>query len=188
MEIPDAVKWLLPIVVGQSWPEGDETKLRALAEAWHTASGAIAPAQEAGAKASDTILQNWTGQGADAYREQWKKFVEGDEAYFKQLADASKTQESAVSGAVAGVVGAASGSIVKGATESLSHSAAGQIADSAMRAGARGAVEGVAQTVGQAAVTGKLGELTPEQLLMGASGGAVGGAVGGAKESIHAIG
>ena len=41
---------------------------------------------------------------------------------------------------------------------------------------------------GQAAVTGKLGELTPEQLLMGASGGAVGGAVGGAKESIHAIG
>src|SRR5436305_747895 len=318
MEMPDAVKWLLPIVVGESWPEGDEDKLRALRDAWHTASSSIAPASEAGNQAASGIRDNWTGTGADAFAEQWKKFVDGDDAYFKQLADAtkalgdscdqtaldveytkymiiisliilaaqiaamiaaaaatfggstagiapaqmatrmtvqmlfrqlleklaqqgfkqlakellekflkqglkkigmevlkneainlgmdagvqglqmlkgdrkswdwSKTQESAVSGAVAGVVGAASGSIGKGATESLSHSAAGQIADSAMRAGARGAVEGVAQTVGQAAVTGKLGELTPEQLLMGASGGAVGGAVGGAKESIHAIG
>lgn len=48
MEMPDAVKWLLPIVVGESWPEGDETKLRALRDAWHTASSAIGPASDAG--------------------------------------------------------------------------------------------------------------------------------------------
>ncbi|WP_414641821.1 WXG100 family type VII secretion target, partial [Amycolatopsis sp.] len=307
MEMPDAVKWLLPIVVGESWPEGDETKLRALRDAWHQASSAIAPATEAGNQAASGIRDNWTGDGADAFVEQWKKFVDGDEAYFKQLADAtkalgdscdqtaldveytkymiiislivlaaqiaamiaaaavtfggstagiapaqmatrmtvqmlfrqlleklaqqgfkqvakellekllkqglkkigmevlkneainlgmdagiqglqmakgdrqswdwSKTSDAAISGAVGGVVGAASGSIGRGATEGLSHSAGGQVADAALRAGARGAVEGVAQTVGQAAVTGDLGSLTPEQLLMGASSGAVGGAV-----------
>ncbi|MEU4518464.1 toxin glutamine deamidase domain-containing protein [Amycolatopsis sp. NPDC024027] len=315
--MPDAVKWLLPIVVGESWPEGDETKLRALRDAWHTASSAIGPVSETGGQAASGIRDNWTGDGADAFAEQWKKFVEGDEAYFKQLADAakalgdscdqtaldveytkymiiislivlaaqiaamiaaaavtfggstagiapaqiatrmtvqmlfrqlleklaqqgfkqvakellekllkqglkkigmevlkneainlgmdagiqglqmakgdrkdwdwSKTSDAAISGAVGGVVGAASGSIGRGATEGLSHSAGGQIADAAMRAGARGAVEGVAQTVGQAAVTGELGSLTPEQLLMGASSGAVGGAVGGAKEQMHSV-
>ena len=308
MEMPDAVKWLLPIVVGESWPEGDETKLRALRDAWHTASTALGPATDAGNQAASGIRDNWTGDGADAFVEQWKKFVEGDEAYFKQLADAtkalgnscdqtaldveytkymiiislivlaaqiaamiaaaavtfggstagiapaqvatrmtvqmlfrqlleklaqqgfkqvakellekllkqglkkigmeilkneainlgmdagiqglqmakgdrqswdwSKTSDAAISGAVGGVVGAASGSIGRGATEGLSHSAGGQVADAALRAGARGAVEGVAQTVGQAAVTGDLGSLTPEQLLTGASSGAVGGAVG----------
>ncbi|HET6705367.1 MAG TPA: toxin glutamine deamidase domain-containing protein, partial [Amycolatopsis sp.] len=315
--MPDAVKWLLPIVVGESWPEGDETKLRALRDAWHTASAAIGPVSETGNQAASGIRDNWTGDGADAFAEQWKKFVEGDEAYFKQLADAakalgdscdqtaldveytkymiiisliilaaqiaamiaaaavtfggstagiapaqiatrmtvqmlfrqlleklaqqgfkqvakellekllkqglkkigmevlkneainlgmdagiqglqmakgdrkdwdwSKTSDAAISGAVGGVVGAASGSIGRGATEGLSHSAGGQIADAAMRAGTRGAVEGVAQTVGQAAVTGDLGSLTPEQLLMGASSGAVGGAVGGAKEQLNSV-
>nr|WP_304532905.1 toxin glutamine deamidase domain-containing protein [Amycolatopsis sp. CA-126428] len=315
--MPDAVKWLLPIVVGESWPEGDETKLRALRDAWHTASSAVGPVAETGGQAASGIRDNWTGDGADAFAEQWTKFVEGDEAYFKQLADAakalgdscdqtaldveytkymiiislivlaaqiaamiaaaavtfggstagiapaqiatrmtvqmlfrqlleklaqqgfkqvakellekllkqglkkigmevlkneainlgmdagiqglqmakgdrkdwdwSKTSDAAISGAVGGVVGAASGSIGRGATEGLSHSAGGQIADAAMRAGARGAVEGVAQTVGQAAVTGDLGSLTPEQLLMGASSGAVGGAVGGAKEQLHSV-
>src|SRR5207248_732344 len=172
MEMPDAVKWLLPIVVGESWPEGDETKLRALRDAWHTASSAIGPASDAGNQAAQGIHDNWTGDGADAFAEQWKKFVEGDDAYFKQLADAtkallerllkqglkkigmevlkneainlgmdagiqglqmakgdrkswdwSKTSDAAISGAVGGVVGAASGSIGRGATEGLSHSA-----------------------------------------------------------------
>ena len=90
MEMPDAVKWLLPIVVGESWPEGDETKLRALRDAWHAASSAIGPVSETGNQAASGVRDNWTGDGADAFVEQWKKFVEGDEAYFKQLADASK--------------------------------------------------------------------------------------------------
>ncbi|MFC4084091.1 WXG100-like domain-containing protein [Amycolatopsis samaneae] len=317
MEMPDAVKWLLPIVVGESWPEGDEDKLRALRDAWHNASNAIPQASQIGTTAASGVLNDWSGDGAQAFGEQWKKFVEGDEAYFKNLTEAckalgdscdqtaldveytkymiiisliilaaqiaamiasaavtfggstagiapaqiatrmtvqmlfrqlmqklaqqgfkklakellekflkqglkkigkevlkneamnlgmdagiqglqmakgdrkewdwNKTKDSAISGAVGGVVGAASGSIGRGATEGLSHSAGGQVADAAMRAGARGAVEGVAQTVGQAAVTGKLGELTPDQLLHGATSGAVGGAAGGAKEQIGHI-
>ena len=41
IEIPDEVKWLLPIVVGESWPEGDEDAMRRMADAWRTAANDI---------------------------------------------------------------------------------------------------------------------------------------------------
>ncbi|MFK0243242.1 toxin glutamine deamidase domain-containing protein [Amycolatopsis azurea] len=317
MEMPDAVKWLLPIVVGESWPEGDEDKLRELRDAWHNASKAVQPIADTATKGATEILGGWTGEGAEKFAEAWKKFVEGDEAYFKSLADSSKalgdscnataldveytkymiiislvilaaqivamiaaaavtfggstagiapaqiatrmtvqmifrqlmqklaqegfkkvakellekllkeglkkigkevlqntamnlamdagiqglqmakgdrdswdfskTKDSAISGAVDGVVGAGSSSIGKGATKGLSDSVGGQIVDSAARGAVRGAAEGVASTVGQAAVTGDLDKLSAKDLLMGASGGAVGGGVDGAKSQIGDI-
>ncbi|WP_191256276.1 WXG100-like domain-containing protein [Amycolatopsis oliviviridis] len=317
MEMPDAVKWLLPIVVGESWPEGDEDKLRELRDAWHNASKAIQPIADTATKGATEVLGGWSGQGAEKFAEAWKKFVEGDEAYFKSLADSSKalgdscnataldveytkymiiislvilaaqivamiaaaavtfggstagiapaqiatrmtvqmifrqlmqklaqegfkkvakellekllkeglkkigkevlqntamnlamdagiqglqmakgdrdswdfskTKDSAISGAVDGVVGAGSSSIGKGATKGLSDSVGGQIVDSAARGAVRGAAEGVASTVGQAAVTGDLDKLSAKDLLMGASGGAVGGGVDGAKSQIGDI-
>ncbi|MFJ8910665.1 toxin glutamine deamidase domain-containing protein [Amycolatopsis sp. NPDC102389] len=317
MEMPDAVKWLLPIVVGESWPEGDEDKLRELRDAWHNASKAIQPIADTATKGATEVLGGWTGEGAEKFAEAWKKFVEGDEAYFKSLADSSKalgdscnataldveytkymiiislvilaaqivamiaaaavtfggstagiapaqiatrmtvqmifrqlmqklaqegfkkvakellekllkeglkkigkevlqntamnlamdagiqglqmakgdrdswdfskTKDSAISGAVDGVVGAGSSSIGKGATKGLSDSVGGQIVDSAARGAVRGAAEGVASTVGQAAVTGDLDKLSTKDVLMGASGGAVGGGVDGAKSQIGDI-
>ncbi|MFD6065609.1 WXG100-like domain-containing protein [Amycolatopsis lurida] len=317
MEMPDAVKWLLPIVVGESWPEGDEDKLRELRDAWHNASKAIQPIADTATKGATEVLGGWSGQGAEKFAEAWKKFVEGDEAYFKSLADSSKalgdscnataldveytkymiiislvilaaqivamiaaaavtfggstagiapaqiatrmtvqmifrqlmqklaqegfkkvakellekllkeglkkigkevlqntamnlamdagiqglqmakgdreswdfskTKDSAISGAVDGVVGAGSSSIGKGATKGLSDSVGGQIVDSAARGAVRGAAEGVASTVGQAAVTGDLDKLSAKDVLMGASGGAVGGGVDGAKSQIGDI-
>ncbi|MEV7551697.1 toxin glutamine deamidase domain-containing protein [Amycolatopsis sp. NPDC089917] len=317
MEMPDAVKWLLPIVVGESWPEGDEDKLRELRDAWHNASKAIQPIADTATKGATEVLGGWSGQGAEKFAEAWRKFVEGDEAYFKSLADSSKalgdscnataldveytkymiiislvilaaqivamiaaaavtfggstagiapaqiatrmtvqmifrqlmqklaqegfkkvakellekllkeglkkigkevlqntamnlamdagiqglqmakgdrdswdfskTKDSAISGAVDGVVGAGSSSIGKGATKGLSDSVGGQIVDSAARGAVRGAAEGVASTVGQAAVTGDLDKLSAKDVLMGASGGAVGGGVDGAKSQIGDI-
>ncbi|WP_039794038.1 NAD--arginine ADP-ribosyltransferase [Amycolatopsis alba] len=317
MEMPDAVKWLLPIVVGESWPEGDEDKLRDLRDAWHNASKAVQPIADTATKGATEVLGGWTGEGAEKFAEAWKKFVEGDEAYFKSLADSSKalgdscnataldveytkymiiislvilaaqivamiaaaavtfggstagiapaqiatrmtvqmmfrqlmqklaqegfkkvakellekllkeglkkigkevlqntamnlamdagiqglqmakgdrdswdlskTKDSAISGAVDGVVGAGSSSIGKGATKGLSDSVGGQIVDSAARGAVRGAAEGAVSTVGQAAVTGDLDKLSAKDVLMGASGGAVGGGVDGAKSQIGDI-
>jgi hypothetical protein len=42
IQIPEAVQWLVPIVVGADWPEGDEDALRRLAQAWEQAAAAIA--------------------------------------------------------------------------------------------------------------------------------------------------
>jgi uncharacterized protein YukE len=304
MEMPGAVTWLLPIVVGESWPEGDEDKLRALRDAWHVASKALSPVSEIGSKAASEVTANWTGDSATAFAEQWKKFVDGDEAYFKSLADAakalgdscdqtaldieytkymiiislvilaaqiaamlaaavpslgtstagiapaqiatrmtvqmlfrelleklaqqgfkqlakellerflkqglkkiakevatnvamnvamdagiqglqiakgdrkdwdwSKTKDGAIGGAVDGVVGAASGGIGKKMRGEEGFGVAGKAV--------QGAAEGVASTVGQAAVTGQLGNLSAKDILTGASSGAVSSGVDGAKE------
>ncbi|MDT7724706.1 MAG: hypothetical protein QOI21_1282 [Actinomycetota bacterium] len=307
--MPGEVAWLLPIVVGESWPEGDEDKLRALRDAWLVASKSITPVAEIGSKAASEVVANWTGDSATAFAEQWKKFTEGDEAYFKSLADAaqalgdscdqtaldieytkymiiislvilaaqivamiaaaapsfgastagiapaqiatrmtvqmlfrellqklaqqgfkqlakelleqflkeglkkiakevatnvamnvamdagiqglqmakgdrqswdwSKTKDGAIGGAVDGVVGAASGG--------LSKKMAGEDGFSVAGKAVQGATEGVASTVGQAAVTGDLGNLTAKDILTGASSGAVSTGVDGAKDHFKSV-
>ncbi|WP_158852593.1 WXG100 family type VII secretion target [Saccharothrix deserti] len=88
MEIPDEVKWLLPIVVGESWPEGDEDELRELRDAWHRAAEAIPQVSSTADRGATGVLDGWTGDSAEAFEEVWKKYVEGDEAYFKSLTEA----------------------------------------------------------------------------------------------------
>ncbi|GAB3573991.1 hypothetical protein GCM10027445_34140 [Amycolatopsis endophytica] len=311
MEFPDEVKWLLPIVVGESWPEGDEDKLRELRDAWQAAAEALEPIVEQANSATSEVLSTWTGAPAIQFQQLWDKFVTGDEAYFinltnacnalaksadstaldveytkymiiasliilaiqiaamiaaavvtfggstagivpaqmatrmtvqmvfKQLVqkmlqegfrkvamqllrklakevlinvamnlaldvgiqglqvakgdrelgdwDFTKTAGALASGVAGGVAGAAGKAIPKGATEGLQNSVAGQIADRAVREGARGAVEGVATTVGQAALTGDLDQLRLKDVAMGASAGAVDRATGGAKDQINEI-
>ncbi|WP_456236902.1 WXG100-like domain-containing protein, partial [Actinokineospora pegani] len=88
MEVPDEVKWLLPIVVGESWPEGDEDKLRHLRDAWHAAAKAIPGVSQTADQGAQEALGSWAGEAAHNFEELWKKFVEGDDAYFTALAKA----------------------------------------------------------------------------------------------------
>ncbi|SFS93126.1 toxin glutamine deamidase domain-containing protein [Saccharopolyspora flava] len=85
LEIPDEVKWLLPIVVGESWPEGDEDKLRELSEAWKQAAQALPGAMDAGNAAAREVLASWEGEAAQKFDETWKKFTSGDGAVFSSL-------------------------------------------------------------------------------------------------------
>ncbi|WP_447002636.1 toxin glutamine deamidase domain-containing protein [Saccharothrix isguenensis] len=309
MEIPDEVKWLLPIVVGESWPEGDEDKLRELRDAWHRAAGAIPQVGSTADRGATSIIGEWTGDSAEAFEAAWGKYVDGDEAYFTSLTEAcqalgdscdataldveytkymiiaslimlaisiaamiasavvtfgastagivpaqiatrmtvqmifrqllqklmqqgfkkvaqqvlqrvlrevatnvatgvaldagiqavqvasgdrkswdwGKTGDAAVGGAVEGVVGAASNAVPAGATRGMTDSVGGQVADGAVRAATRGAVEGAVTTVGEAAVTGELDQLSAKDVLMGASGGAVDRGVSGATDSLGAV-
>nr|WP_199442539.1 toxin glutamine deamidase domain-containing protein [Umezawaea beigongshangensis] len=309
MEIPDEVKWLLPIVVGESWPEGDEDKLRDLRDAWHRAADAVPGVSSTADGGARSILDGWTGDGAEAFEEVWKKYVEGDDAYFTSIVEAcralgdscdataldveytkyliiaslivlaisiaamiasaavtfgastagivpaqiatrvavqmifrqllqklaqqgftkvaqqvlqrvlrevatnvatgvaldagiqglqmasgdrrswdlSKTGDAAVGGAVEGVVGAASNAVPRGATRGLSDSVGGEVLDGAVRGATRGAVEGAVTTVGEAAVTGNLDELSAKDVLMGTSSGAVDRGVGGTTDSLGTI-
>lgn len=88
MEMPAEVTWLLPIVVGESWPEGDEDKLRALRDVWHAAAAAITPVTDSGNTAAREVLAAWNGDDAEAFDEFWKKFVDGDDAYLTSLGKA----------------------------------------------------------------------------------------------------
>ncbi len=83
--IPSEITWLFPIVVGESWPEGDEDKLRALGEAWRAASADIDEVITQAGNAATTSFGAMEGQAADAFQEYWKKFVEGADAYLVKL-------------------------------------------------------------------------------------------------------
>ncbi|ASO18473.1 hypothetical protein FHR81_002881 [Actinoalloteichus hoggarensis] len=85
MEIPDEVKWLIPICVGMNWPEGDETALRRLGEAWRQAAADVGAVIEEGQAAADASLNCMEGQTADAFRQMWDQFVAGDERFLVSL-------------------------------------------------------------------------------------------------------
>jgi hypothetical protein len=84
IEIPGAVEWLVPIVVGADWPEGDETALRRLSEAWTAAAAAVEDVIQDGQGAAGGALGCMSGQTAEAFDKYWKQFVEGD-AYLVNL-------------------------------------------------------------------------------------------------------
>ncbi len=85
IQIPEAVQWLVPIVVGADWPEGDEDALRRLAQAWQQAATAIGEATGDGNTAAQAALGAMQGEAADAFAEYWDRFVAGDEQFLVTL-------------------------------------------------------------------------------------------------------
>ena len=87
--MPDEVTWLFPIVVGESWPEGDEDALRRMAEAWRKAAEGIEGVKadaDNGARQATSAMQ---GETHDAFAKFWDGIGgDGDEAALKQLAEA----------------------------------------------------------------------------------------------------
>ncbi|SES47182.1 WXG100 family type VII secretion target, partial [Actinokineospora terrae] len=83
--IPSEITWLFPIVVGESWPEGDEDKLRALADAWRTAGGGVEDVIAQAKNAASQAMGGMDGPAAEAFEKYWAQFVEGDEAYLTKL-------------------------------------------------------------------------------------------------------
>ena len=95
IEIPDEVKWLVPIVVGMHWPEGDETALRRMADAWETAANKLTQVIEAGNNAAQTAKGGMEGEAAEAFAAHWNRFVQGQEKYLVALQeDCKKLAES----------------------------------------------------------------------------------------------
>ena len=78
IQIPEPVQWLVPLVVGTNWPEGDEDALRRLAEAWQRVGTALREATGEGNVAARTALGAMQGEAADAFAEYWDRFVVGD--------------------------------------------------------------------------------------------------------------
>ncbi|MFR9730238.1 hypothetical protein ACL03H_13495 [Saccharopolyspora sp. MS10] len=88
IEMPDEVKWLLPIVVGQSWPEGDEDALRRLADAWRAAAEGVEDVTEDANGGAGQALSGMEGRTHDAFDELWKDIASGGEAALPKLREA----------------------------------------------------------------------------------------------------
>ncbi|MFC7342248.1 hypothetical protein [Saccharopolyspora griseoalba] len=88
IEMPDEVKWLLPIVVGQSWPEGDEDAMRRMADAWRAAADGIEQVRDSANGGAAQAGGAMTGKTAEAFDELWKDIGEGGEAALPKLKEA----------------------------------------------------------------------------------------------------
>ncbi|WP_434444123.1 toxin glutamine deamidase domain-containing protein [Lentzea sp. E54] len=80
--VPDEVRVLFQVLSGEEWPDADEDKLRALADAWENAAnrltGDLAPQLK---HAVTTIRTTFHGQAERAFATRMSPFVEGEDNY-----------------------------------------------------------------------------------------------------------
>ncbi|MBW4716079.1 WXG100 family type VII secretion target [Saccharothrix obliqua] len=85
IEIPGEVAWLVPIVVGRSWPEGDETALRRMADAYRTAARGVRSVIDQADTAASAVVGSQEGVAARRFEEHWGEYTAGDDARLPAL-------------------------------------------------------------------------------------------------------
>ncbi|MBO4207302.1 hypothetical protein, partial [Micromonospora echinofusca] len=87
MEIPEWARTMFLITTGESWPEADEDKLRALSTVWNTFATQLGDTEATIRVARQSVTTSWTGQGADAFTTRLDQLV--DTGHIKALRDTS---------------------------------------------------------------------------------------------------
>src|ERR1700753_3365178 len=67
VNLPPALSWVAYLAVGQSWPKGDEDKLRALGEAWDEAAQQLVNLADEIGPAGQGVLNSVGGQVAEEF-------------------------------------------------------------------------------------------------------------------------
>ncbi|MBF6412285.1 toxin glutamine deamidase domain-containing protein [Nocardia cyriacigeorgica] len=81
IEIPEALQWAAKYVVGAGdWPEGDETAMRRMADAYTTAATTLDDLGDDAQRQVNQLLSALDGQTADAIEAFWKKLGNNDGA------------------------------------------------------------------------------------------------------------
>ncbi|MDQ2874904.1 MAG: hypothetical protein M3Y33_08980 [Actinomycetota bacterium] len=96
--VPPGVDGLLDVVVGQSWPQGDEDALRACADAWNAALAAVGGLAGYGDSAALQAAANISAASAAAFGKYWDQYTKGDSSTMGQLAAQCQAQAAALVG------------------------------------------------------------------------------------------
>ncbi|MFD0280045.1 WXG100 family type VII secretion target, partial [Kitasatospora sp. NPDC127111] len=86
VEMPPALAWVAKLAVGQSWPKGDEDRLRKLGSAWDDAAQELRGISEGMGSSANGVLESVGGQVAEEFR----AFVTQLEAALPEMAESSK--------------------------------------------------------------------------------------------------
>ncbi|HET7015705.1 MAG TPA: hypothetical protein VFI65_17430 [Streptosporangiaceae bacterium] len=77
--VPAEVNWLLDLLCGQDWPQGDEDKLRAASQAWMDAMVGIAElADHANLTSQQVSHANADSTSGDAFSSFWNSYLQND--------------------------------------------------------------------------------------------------------------
>ncbi|MFD9890248.1 putative nucleotidyltransferase substrate binding domain-containing protein [Amycolatopsis sp. NPDC059027] len=93
LQIPSELTWLVQIVGGDAWPEGDEDKLRVLATAWEEASRELTAVQGEVDSVTAAVLSALQGTASEEFRkftQAFKAQVPDVAVTAKQLGDLAK--------------------------------------------------------------------------------------------------
>ncbi|MQS16214.1 hypothetical protein F7Q99_29300 [Streptomyces kaniharaensis] len=86
VEMPPALAWVSKLAVGQSWPKGDEDRLRKLGSAWDDAAQELRGISEGMGSSANGVLESISGQVAEEFR----AFVTQLESALPEMAESSK--------------------------------------------------------------------------------------------------
>lgn len=86
LEIPGEVTWL-SWIIGQDWPEGDETAMRRLATAWQDAATGVDDLTGDLQGTASKVLGVVDGPAAESFHTFWDKFVTTDPQYLPKLSE-----------------------------------------------------------------------------------------------------
>ncbi|WP_157163030.1 hypothetical protein [Actinoalloteichus spitiensis] len=86
MELPQSLQWVASLALGADWPEGDETQLRVMRDAWSQASGDVEAVIRTAREAANAAGATMEGETAEQFEAYWSEF----EDYLQQLAAMSE--------------------------------------------------------------------------------------------------
>lgn len=89
IEIPGWLEQVAWLAAGE-WPEGDETALRRVGAAWDRAAEDVDAALRDADAAVAEALSSMDGEAADAVREFWAQYADGDQAALRALEERSR--------------------------------------------------------------------------------------------------
>jgi hypothetical protein len=89
--LPGELDWVLDLL-GYEWPNIDEDKLFACAQAWRNFAGAVTTAQTAGSQAANKVTSANSGEAIDKFSDSWGKFT-GGSGHDSYLTDAQMAAE-----------------------------------------------------------------------------------------------
>ncbi len=103
--IPDELDWVLDIL-GYSWPNIDEDKLFACAQAWRDFANEVSDAETDGSTAANAVVSANSGEAIEKFSESWGKFTGGfgHDSYLTDARVASEVIAGAFDGAAAAVI------------------------------------------------------------------------------------
>ena len=74
--LPDELVWVLDLL-GYDWPNLDEDKLFACAQAWRDFANDIAEAESDGSSAANAVVSANSGEAIEKFSESWESSPEG---------------------------------------------------------------------------------------------------------------